>query len=172
MRCECDSHADTVVAGSNMKFLDVLDNNTPTVDVEPFAATYDKMKNIPIGTCATAYDCPDTGKTFLLLFGQALYFGNKVNTTLLCPNQMRAAGNVVEDTPCQYDDKSSHSITFIDQDDDELRLNIPMNLDGVISNFITRLPTDEEIKDETLSYFWATSEEEWNPYDTRFGERE
>ena len=110
-RCELDSHADTTLAGSNMIFLDNL-SQADKIDVYGFSDKLGPIRNIPIGTCATAYDCPTTGQLFLLLFGQCLYFGNDVPSSLLCPNQLRAYGTRVEDCPTMYDSSSKHGLTF------------------------------------------------------------
>ena len=80
-RCELDSHADTTLAGSNMIFLDNL-SQADKIDVYGFSDRLGPIRNIPIGTCATAYDCPVTGQLYLLLFGQCLYFGNDVPSSL------------------------------------------------------------------------------------------
>jgi hypothetical protein len=57
------------------------------------------MEEIPIVKAAFAYDDPATGETFVLTFGQALYFGSKINHVLLNPNQIRANGIEVDDVP-------------------------------------------------------------------------
>ncbi len=70
---------------------------------------------------ATAYDHPSTGD-IILIFGQALYLGDH---TLICPNQARYNSVVVDDIPCHlsYDDKSTHSMYFPDQD-----VHVPLRL--------------------------------------------
>ena len=86
-RCELDSHADTTVAGSNMAFLDDV-KDSPTVNAYGFSDDYKPIKDIPIGTCATAYDCPDSGQVYILLFGQVLYFGDWMKASFICPNRV------------------------------------------------------------------------------------
>lgn len=54
-RCELDSHADTCVAGSNCV---VLEYTGQKVRVSPFSDEYEPMKDVPIASCATAYDLP------------------------------------------------------------------------------------------------------------------
>jgi hypothetical protein len=75
----------------------------------------------------------------MLVFHEALYFGNKLKELLLCPNQMRAAGAKINDTPIQFDQSSSHSIC-VGSD-----LVIPLKMHEVISYLHTRLPTDDEL---------------------------
>lgn len=105
-----DSHAETSACGSNMVVLD--GTITDYVDVAPFSDEYTPIKGVPTGTCASAYDTTENGDTTILCFGGSLYFGGKLKQILRCPNQMRACGNVVEDTPQQFDRTSKHGITF------------------------------------------------------------
>lgn len=67
-RSECDSHADTTAAGSNMVMVEDISDVHDYVDVAPFSESYKPIKNIPIATAATAYDDPDNGETTLILF--------------------------------------------------------------------------------------------------------
>jgi hypothetical protein len=80
------------------------------------------MDNIPIMTAATAYDDPTTGITYILIMGQALYMGDKMKNTLLCPNQLRSNGIIVDECPkhlAPVENPSSHSIYSVQ---DELRI--------------------------------------------------
>ena len=65
--CELDSHADTVVAGSNMVMLPNGDTKQ-RVTVSGYSPDLPVMENIPIASCATAYSSPDTGEVFILVF--------------------------------------------------------------------------------------------------------
>jgi hypothetical protein len=154
-RVELDTHADTCVAGSNTA---VLDLTGKVVSVSPFCDTeYESIADIPVATVATAYDCPTTGKTFILVINEALYFGDRMKNTLLCPNQLRANGVQVHDCPKQYDTSSRHSIYVTGSE-----LEIPLSLRGVISGFTSRLPTQSEL-DDFNSHVELTSEVEWDP---------
>jgi hypothetical protein len=69
-RMELDTHADTCVAGTNTV---VLDLTGKTVSVSPFCdKEYSSMEDIPIATVTTAYDCPTTGRVFVLVINEAL----------------------------------------------------------------------------------------------------
>ncbi len=81
---ELDSHADTVVAGSACRILVLTDKSC---DVFPYSNQYEPIPNVPVAKVATAYDDPITGETFILIFGQALYMGDSLEHTLICPNQ-------------------------------------------------------------------------------------
>jgi len=132
-----DSHADTCAGGSNFVLMD------PTqidgyVDVAPFSDEYSPLQDIPVATCVTAWTNPDSGKVFLLVFGQMLYFGDKLSHSLLCPNQMRANGLTIHNTPTQFDSSLSHSITVHRSDTDVV---LALVMKGVASMFESRVPT-------------------------------
>jgi hypothetical protein len=93
---ELASHADTCVAGANM--LLVSDNNR-MVSVHAYSSEYKPIPNIPVATVAMLWVHPATGKGYILIDNEALYFGDQVEVTLLCPNQLRANGLKVDDVP-------------------------------------------------------------------------
>jgi hypothetical protein len=163
--CELDSHADTSVAGPNCV---VLEYTEQVVKVSAFSEELETIEGIPIVSAATAIDDPRTGTTTILVIGQALYMGGKINNTLLCPNQMRAYGLNVDDTPVHLapkDRPSTHSIYSPDESFD-----IPLYLKGVFSYFPSRTPTSDEL--ETCRRIHLTNEFEWNPHSDQFQEQE
>lgn len=83
-RCEMDSHADTCVAGNNCIVLEYTGHHAT---VEAYSPDY-ASKEIPIATVATTYDSPNSGETFALIINEALYFGDTLSFSLLCPNQL------------------------------------------------------------------------------------
>eukprot|EP00536_Pseudo-nitzschia_multiseries_P016348 jgi/Psemu1/45862/gm1.45862_g len=144
---ELDSHVDTTVAGSNMVLLNP-DQITTHVDVAPFSEEYKPLKKIPIGSCVTAWTSPTSGQVYIIVFHQALYFGNKLKNSLICPNQVRDCNfNSVEETPHQFDPRSKHGITLQTpmEDDDSKKVFIKLNMRNVISYFPTRKPTKLEL---------------------------
>lgn len=92
---ELDSHADTCALNETALILEYTDR---VVDVKPFSNDYQPLEEIPIVKAALAYDAV-TGETFILLFGQALYFGSKIDHIRLNPNQIRMNGVEVDDVP-------------------------------------------------------------------------
>jgi hypothetical protein len=72
---------------------------------------------------------------------------------------MQAFGVKVDDTPQQYDDCSSHAIA-VEED------KIPLLVDGVISYFESRKPSDDEL--ENCRRIVLTSDSPWNPRDSAF----
>jgi len=163
-KAELDSHADTTVAGSTYR---VLEYTEKSCDIHPFSDDYEPMKQVPIAKVATAYDDPSTGETYILIFGQALYMGQSLDHTLICPNQARANGVVVDDVPrhLSYDGKSSHSIYFPSEN-----VRIPLSLKGVISYILTRYPSQRKVNN--CQWLIVTSDNDWEPYDESFQEKE
>ncbi len=163
--CELDSHADTCVAGPNCIVLEYTDQ---VVNVSAYSDQLDTMENIPIVTAATALDDLTTGTTTILILGQALYMGDRVKTTLLCPNQMRANGIIVEDVPMHLAPKDKPSLHSIYSQEDDFV--IPLSLKGVFSCFATRTPTWDEI--ETCKHIKLTDEFNWDPHSEDFQDQE
>jgi hypothetical protein len=166
-RCELDSHADTCVAGSNCV---ILEETNQTVSVSAFTDAHKTFNNVPVITAATAYDDERTGTTYILILGQAIYMADSISNTLLCPNQLRKHGIIVNDCPKHLappNNPSSHSI--ICEDNGEA-LNISLNLNGVTSYFNTRTPTTYEI--ETCRCIHLTDEFSWDPHSDTFQEQE
>ena len=69
---DLDSHADTCVAGAMWK---VMEYTGVFCDAYPYSDSYKPLKQVPVVEAITAYDHP-SGKTFILVLAQALYFGN------------------------------------------------------------------------------------------------
>ena len=160
-RCELDSHSDTTCAGDNCL---VIEYTGDQVNVMPFSDTYKPMKNVPVGTVATAYDRSD-GTVIVLVFHQALCFGEKLKGTLICPNQLRDNGIVIDECPTQFDPTSNHAIHI-----PIANITLPLELDGVISYFTTRMPTWDEY--HNCESYSMTSDATWKPYDSWYAEQE
>ena len=86
---ESDTNADTCCLGKN--FI-VQSYTNRTVDVYSYDTSAAPIQDVPIVTGITAWDCPSTGTTYLLVFNEALYYGNKLDHTLINPNQIRHNG--------------------------------------------------------------------------------
>ena len=162
--CELDSHVDTCVAGAICVILEVTNQ---TVNVSVFSEKHEVLQNIPVVTTATAYDDPTLGIAYILVLGQAIYMENMANS-LICPNQLRANGLVVEDCPRHLSPKdrpSSHSIYSANDD-----FNIPLSLAGVTSYFYTRTPTVHEL--ESCQWITLSNENDWDPHLEHFMDQE
>ena len=105
----------------------------------------------------------------MLVIHEALYFGDRLKESLLCPNQIRAAGNVVNDTPIQFDSQSTHSIQIPG------KLELPLTMHGVVSHLQTRRPTMDEIERYQIGLLQSvelTENVPWEPYSTKFADIE
>ncbi len=94
--------------------------------------------------------------------------GDKVKTTLLCPNQLRANGLVVDDVPKHLAPKDKLSCHAIYSPDDDFV--IPSSMKGIFSCFETRTPTWDEL--ETCRQVKFTNKFDWNPHSTDFQDQE
>jgi hypothetical protein len=109
-------------------------------------------RDIPVATAATVWTDPQTGQPHLLILHECLYFGPRLKFSLICPNQLRSNGVLVNDVPRKFDPKSIHSIVADG-------IVIPLELHGAISFFETRLPPTAEI--ESLPRVQMTSAADW-----------
>ena len=160
--CELDSHADTVCAGKEFVMFEKPDRY---VDVHPYSEEYQPIKDIPITTAATVWTS-EIGDSYLLLFHEALFFGDRLDKSLICTNQLRAHGLIVEDVPRQFDRRSTHSIRIPAHED----LMIPLELNGIMSCFATHAPSPDEL--ENLPRVTMTSSAPWKPHSESFADAE
>jgi hypothetical protein len=161
---ELDSHADTSCIGSQCRVISVTDT---VCQVHPYHQDYPAIEEVPIVQAATAYDDPETGITYMLIINQALWIPD-LNTTLLNPNQLRANGLIVDDVPKHLAPDPSTATHSIYSPKEDVR--IPLQLKGIISGLYTRYPSIQEV--ETCKWIILTSDEEWNPNNEEFEERE
>ena len=146
-----DSNADTCCAGSN--FL-IMSMTRRTADVFPYdAENYKPLYNVPIVSAATAYDDPITGQTYILILNECLYYGTKLDHSLINPNQLCHGGCPVWDNP--YDEYHDISIEC----DESLTVSLTMR--GTKTYFVTRVPTDSEL--HNCPHVNLTSSDEWEP---------
>ena len=148
-----DSHADTCVLGKNFVALSFTNRYC---DVQPFSDSYSSTTNVPIAHGATAWDHPDTGETFILIVNEGLYFGAKMEHSLLNPNQIRHFHNVVQDNPYA----PMEDLLRIEVPEDDFIL--PMQTKGVDILFHSRTPNSYEL--DNCKYVTLTSEHPWNPH--------
>lgn len=136
-RCELDSHADTCCFTSDAY---LLSETYHSVEVTGFLDTLGTVREVRVATVAVAYDCPVSMETFILVFNEALLIPGLRNH-LLCPFQLRHNSIIVNECPLQFMDPTqrssySHAITTD-------KLHIPLLLDGIVSHFLVRKPTED-----------------------------
>ena len=116
------------------------------------------MENIATANACFAYDTPD-GSTFILEVNQALDFTGSMEHSLLCTNQSRSHGVVVDDVPkaLDYHQRSTHSIYFPLED-----ISLPLCLHGPISYLPVRYPSEEEVN-ECQHLTLSCGDNPWDP---------
>ena len=95
----------------------------------------------------------DSGETIILEFGQGLWFGERMEHSLINPNQCRAFGIQVSDDPT--DDTRTFGIELGDD------YVVPFKMRGTTSFFQSRSPSNFEI--ETCKTFRVSDPDTWDP---------
>ena len=114
------------------------------------------VPDVPIATVATTWSDPLTGKGYILIMHKVLYFGNKMDHSLVNPNQLRHYGVVVHDNPYETDPTRTMGIEI---DDNNL---IPFSLQGSTVFFNTRYPDDNEL--DMYPHVVITCDKPWDPH--------
>ena len=97
--------------------------------------------------------------TYILVINEALYYGNKLDHSLINPNQIRANAIDVHDNPF------GNQPTLIHIDGGPI---IPLIRNGTKIYFDSRTPTEEELN--MCQHIQLTSLNEWNPESVVLGE--
>jgi len=135
-KCELDSHADTIVAGSNCIFL----NYTGQVcDVSPYRDDYAPVSDVPIVKAATTWQSSRAGQTYILIFNEALWMGYSLDHTLINPNQLRHYGTDVQDNSM-----SNRPLSFITEDGE---FCMELMMEGTIIYMDTFTPSQRELQE-------------------------
>ena len=90
---EMNINADIFCLGNNFT---IISYTSRTADVYPYDSSYSPIQNVPIVTGATAWS-DSTGATFILIIHEALYYGMKLDHSLINLNQICANGIDVHD---------------------------------------------------------------------------
>jgi hypothetical protein len=131
-RFSSNSHADTCVLGKRWT---LWEGTGEVCDVLGFSDQLDAIQGIEIVTGATAWDDPDTGRTYVLMAGQSLWFGEKLDESLICMNQIRSRGHQTDKIPLQFSKgKSIYGIRLNDSS-----LTLPFSMEGCISYLPIRM---------------------------------
>ena len=109
---------------------------------------------------ATAWDDPKTGITYVIVINEALYYGIKLDHSLINPNQVRAFGIKYWDNP--YDKERGLKIEV------DKAIEIGMHTQGTKVRFETRAPTEYELSN--CQHVQLTSKTNWNPTQVRMSE--
>jgi len=146
---EIDNHANTTCFGKNFR---VISFTSEMCSVSPYLSEYDSITDIPICTAATAVDL-NTGETIILEFGQGLWFGDRMNHSLINPNKYRVYGLSVCDDPTD-----KHRDIGMHLPDNYF---LPFKMLGTTCYFEPRSPTVEEL--ESCQTFEVSDDNNWDP---------
>ena len=105
---------------------------------------------------ATVWTNTADGTAYLLIFHESLWMGDKLDHTLVNPNQLRAYGVSIQDNPF---DAKPLSITTNDT-------SVELYLEGTIICGDTRTPTESELSQ--LPRLILTSLHDWDPHNVCF----
>jgi hypothetical protein len=148
-RNEMDTMADTSCAGTNWTPIYFTGE---TVDVAPFAPDhYEPLKQVPVATCATI-TTTQSGREWLVIGNEMLYFGEKMDRSLINPNQIRMNGIRVDESPTEEVFGISAKGLFI-----------PFESKGTTVYWDSRAPTFDKIDDLDIPHLVITADEPWDP---------
>ena len=77
----------------------VLQIKFRTADVYPYNTSYKPLYNVPIVSGATTVMDNITGNPIIMAVNEALYYCNKLDYSLINPNQLKYYGTMVWDNP-------------------------------------------------------------------------
>ena len=153
LQTEIDNHADTHFFGKNF-----VPYSWPGLacTASPFLSEYESQEDVQICSGATAYTTEE-GETIILIFGQGLWFGNRMDKSLINPNQCRSYGIGVCDDPTD----PYRQIGFFHEDE-----FFPLFMQGTTATILTRCPTRKEL-DECRKFFMSDPDL-WDPSNVTF----
>ena len=147
--CEIDNHADTTCFGKNFR---VISFTSEVCSVSPYLSEYDSVEDIQICTAATAVEL-ESGETIILQFGQGLWFGDRMEHSLINPNQCRSYGIRICDDPTD-----EYRTLGMELSDDYV---VPFFMKGTTCYFQSRSPSLSEL--ETCRTFLVSDPATWDP---------
>ena len=143
-RLGLDSHADMTCVGSDAYIIDHVVGQSCTV--HPFHESYSPKQNVQVCNAAFAFD-HNNGETFILRLNQCLDFSSSMEHSLLCTNQVRSHGIIVEDAPKAVDiTHKSRQAIIIPNNDDEAKesIELPLSMHGPVPYLSVRRPSESE----------------------------
>ena len=151
-----DTWADSSVVGRHAYINSYVDGKSVTAS--GFASSLPSLNNIPIVNCTFAYDGED-GQVYLLEVNNALYLGNEMEHSLLCPNQCEDNDIRIDLRPSRYYPDSPTASTLASHDG----IVLPIHHKGPLPYLSVRHPTSDELL--SCRTIQLTATHDWNPYE-------
>ena len=129
-----DNHADIHFFGRNIR---PISFSSEEFMVAPLLAEYSEQVTIPICTGATSYTM-ESGEFIILIFGQGLWFGIRMEKNLINPNKSRPFFTPICDDPT-YQNRLLGIQAYFDT-------HISMSMVGSTCGFINQYPIDYDIE--------------------------
>ena len=130
-----------------------------TADVYPYEDAYEPIANAPIITGANSWTHPIDQRTYILIFNELLYYWNKLNHSLINPNQLHHNGVNFYDNPWD----SLHDLSIqIDRGP-----TIPLMYEGMKLILATHVSTQDEL--DNCTHIEMTLILPWQPWEVRLG---
>ena len=149
-----DSHADISCAGRDAHILAQIEGRT--CSVHPFNESYQAMTGVNIVNVAYKYENCD-GEQYVLEVNQSLNFTDTMTHSILCTNQVRHQGVIVNDVPKVCDPNSTQDIRV-----DKENIVMPLEMNGPIPYIPISKPSWNDL--ENLPRIILTSDEvDWDP---------
>ena len=152
-RIELDTHADMTVLGSNCL---VMSYKGKDCEVSNYSSEYEAVLNVPVIKGSTVWSTTTDGTVYLLIFHESLWMGDKLDHTLVNPNQLRAYGVSIKDNP--FDTKPLSNTTN--------DASVELYSEGTIICGDTQMPTESELG--RLPQLILTSPHDWDPRNVCF----
>jgi len=144
--CKIDNHADTCCLGPNF----VLIYFTGKVcNVSSFLQDLPNQEATPICTGTTAYE-DSYGQMHIIVINEALWFGDRMEASLINPNQIRAHGLQSYDDPADPNRDLGLQVNH---------LTLPFTMKGTTCSFTLRTPIAWEL--DNCPHLEVTSDMEW-----------
>ena len=161
---ELDSHANMAVIVKQAFFFSHIGQYA---NVRAFTDEFKGIPKAPIVDAVIAYECPQSGQTYLLVVRNALCVP-PMEHHLIPPFILREAGLVLRDTPkihCNVPSAEDHSLF-----DEETGRQIPFTRDGTFSVFKLRSLINDEINnvEDFETVFLTPDSNKWDPYDKSY----
>jgi hypothetical protein len=134
-----DSHAEITCYGRHARITHIHEGMVS--NVSPFHDSYAPMCNVKFANACFAYDSPD-GQTYILHHYYGLDFTDNMEDSILCTNQTRASGIIVDDVPKCFDVRGTTTQSLIFPQEN---ISLPLLLHNSIAYLPVRYPTDDDM---------------------------